>query len=1057
MPSLRLLYSLLLILCLITPTLQTTAQDTAAQDLEKRLLALNTADWQTAFSTGLEVADADSEAGFTAIKGAWPKLSNVTARQQLLKAFYFTVPFPLHKRNHPHILAILHLGATDSDKQVQQFAFEYIKQISLQDFAQDAAGYARWYAANGALPADEIESQVRVTLIKDIARATGAERDALATRLERINILGAFNQEDPAIVAAIRASNILKVIRGWLMAPDLTDKTVQLAGRLFDALKPDRDYLERVLRPLLEREGLSANARSQVLQIVARYAFPWAVDSLLSGLEQSLASGARSSRIDLWQIAQALDSIGDPRAIPTMIAAIQFDDTYDTVYGIGYFGLSKMTGVRYSSRHDGAWWGKWWARNKTRFPASVQKQKIPDLRPPDDPADAASARTDKRVAWLKANATPIRSIDPNDEDYTDLLPLIARIGSARIVQLGEQSHGDGATFAAKCRLVRFLHEKMGFDVLAWESSLFDCTEMEKALHSDLPLQQAIDQGIFPIWGASRYVTPVFQYARETYATPHPLEMTGFDCQFSTRASPVRFQDALNAFLKKSPMTLIDEAQRKSIEALLNNLQEDYKPTPEKRAVYRGAVEALLAAVERNVPSLDKAIGARETAFMRQTLKSLSIYEACRANPGVGLAEDNNVRDRAMADNLAWLANERYSGKKIIVWAASMHIARNLPTVKSPALSYAKLVNMGQGVHDAFKSQVYTIGFTAYEGSAGNPFSGSQALPRAGNGSLEALLHFAGMPLAWVDFRSLPADHWLRKPVGARPLGYAPMEAAWPNVFDAMLFTDRMFAADGDGKLPAMYRTAAPKPTPLEKETGALLEDIRRIAWNWRLDFAQASDPAPAGYDPKRLEKEIEGEWLDMLGFDADRMSNVGIYRVLPGDGKGYSKEEEGGFLIREPLRATLAPANYATFLLTGGIAEAGGVDSETYAMVYVSGEMAGKIHLKSYATAILKGDLKGSLATGSYFTGLITGDLAGTFEASSSGVLYVKGRLTGGANLAVGTRKMGSFKLWIGGHTTRKDLERIQGPGGVWLADTDLPPGVHKIGSLTVTVETRKP
>ena len=36
----------------------------------------------------------------------------------------------------------------------------------------------------------------------------------------------------------------------------------------------------------------------------------------------------------------------------------------------------------------------------------------------------------------------------------------------------------------------------------------------------------------------------------------------------------------------------------------------------------------------------------------------------------------NIRDAQMADNLLWLARERYAGRKIIVWAATSHASRN---------------------------------------------------------------------------------------------------------------------------------------------------------------------------------------------------------------------------------------------------------------------------------------------------------------------------------------------------------------------------------------------
>ncbi len=67
--------------------------------------------------------------------------------------------------------------------------------------------------------------------------------------------------------------------------------------------------------------------------------------------------------------------------------------------------------------------------------------------------------SDVRIDWLKKHAVAVRTIDPKDDDFADLMPLVKAIGSARVVALGEQSHGDGAAFLAKHRLIRFLHER----------------------------------------------------------------------------------------------------------------------------------------------------------------------------------------------------------------------------------------------------------------------------------------------------------------------------------------------------------------------------------------------------------------------------------------------------------------------------------------------------------------------------------------------------------------------------------------------------------------------
>jgi erythromycin esterase-like protein len=77
------------------------------------------------------------------------------------------------------------------------------------------------------------------------------------------------------------------------------------------------------------------------------------------------------------------------------------------------------------------------------------------------------------------------------------------------------THGDGAMFLAKARLVRFLHQVMGFDVLAWESGFFDVPLVDAALRSDVPLPEAAARGLYKIWWKSVETQPVLSYVRST--------------------------------------------------------------------------------------------------------------------------------------------------------------------------------------------------------------------------------------------------------------------------------------------------------------------------------------------------------------------------------------------------------------------------------------------------------------------------------------------------------------------------------------------------------------
>ena len=63
------------------------------------------------------------------------------------------------------------------------------------------------------------------------------------------------------------------------------------------------------------------------------------------------------------------------------------------------------------------------------------------------------------------SAVKISDINPGAEKLGDFEKIGNAIGDAQIVMIGEQDHGDATTFLAKTQLVKYLHEKKGFNII----------------------------------------------------------------------------------------------------------------------------------------------------------------------------------------------------------------------------------------------------------------------------------------------------------------------------------------------------------------------------------------------------------------------------------------------------------------------------------------------------------------------------------------------------------------------------------------------------------------
>lgn len=86
-----------------------------------------------------------------------------------------------------------------------------------------------------------------------------------------------------------------------------------------------------------------------------------------------------------------------------------------------------------------------------------------------NPAALPAAPDPDRLAWLRAHAHPIATTDPSDS-IDDLAFLKDIVGDARIVALGEGTHGTREFFQMKHRITQYLAEEMGFTIFAIEAS-----------------------------------------------------------------------------------------------------------------------------------------------------------------------------------------------------------------------------------------------------------------------------------------------------------------------------------------------------------------------------------------------------------------------------------------------------------------------------------------------------------------------------------------------------------------------------------------------------------
>lgn len=383
-----------------------------------------------------------------------------------------------------------------------------------------------------------------------------------------------------------------------------------------------------------------------------------------------------------------------------------------------------------------------------------------------------------RVQWLEKNAAIIRSIDPNDTNYADLQPLQQAIGNARIVLLGGMMQAE--VTRSKERLVRFLHEQMGFDVLVLDVPVFDAEILDRALdESPAPPKDLLEMSAIPYRAADGKIAKsddLFTYARESRQTSKQLHISGYS---STVPRNKDYLKQLFQFIDRLDPRLAQSEDRKAVRAVLDPSVLRQDPDRAKHTVAAG-LPALGRLQEGLSRVASKGALARELSFYQETLAGVDQWAQAFVAP----------ESHRLSNSLAWVAKTWRPTSKIIVWGSNLLVGRKLAEVKTPlGAGNAATQSPGSILEKEFPGNAYAMGFMEVENPS--PPAGAAGAPLAGN--LESLLQAVGKPYLFVDLRTLAANHWLRGPLSST-LAPGVDTANWAEHFDGLFYIDRALAA-----------------------------------------------------------------------------------------------------------------------------------------------------------------------------------------------------------------------------------------------------------------------
>ena len=390
--------------------------------------------------------------------------------------------------------------------------------------------------------------------------------------------------------------------------------------------------------------------------------------------------------------------------------------------------------------------------------------------------------------WIKENHYPLQSL--TSSNYEDLQFLKDKLLGANIVQLGESGHGVKEYNLAKVRLIKFLYEELGFNVIAFESSLFDCYYVNENM-DDFTAIDAMYNSIYKVWHTHE-VLSLFEYIKETQNRADPLILAGIDMKSSGQAYKYRPE-----FLKYV-ISRLDPDYASEVYDLDKNMTDNISTVYWMNYI-RSNPDSLKTEYDKATIFFENNINTLISLFPEDPQIPLIAQRVVYCIPKEIEHYQENCngiypRDPAMADNLDFLMEKIYPGEKMIVWAHNSHIRHDNQAVQN---SHG-FKTMGTWISERHSSELYTVGLYMYRGQAAyNSRSAYNIGPPTPN-SIESIFYTVRRKYTFVNMKNIESTtgtSWISSKIGAYAWGLF-LEFLIPNKqYDGILFIDTVHPPD----------------------------------------------------------------------------------------------------------------------------------------------------------------------------------------------------------------------------------------------------------------------